>query len=78
MIDWFINCEMRSQDADFGIPVTAVMNLFWPHFLGGCELRRDTGRWVKEVGPWSQVELVQPVDEPEYQVVPHIKGVLVK
>ena len=54
------------------------MNLFWPHFLGGCELRRDTGRWVKEAGPWSQVELVQPVNEPEYQVVPHIQGVLVK
>jgi len=33
---------------------------------------------VKEAGPWSKVELVQPEHEPEYQVVPHVQGVLVK
>ncbi|TVY31507.1 Methyltransferase-like protein [Lachnellula occidentalis] len=75
---WVLYEHVRVKEGRWVGWYQSVMNLFWPYFLGGCELRRDTGRWVKEVGPWSQVELVQPANEPEYQVVPHIKGVLVK
>ncbi|OAA58941.1 methyltransferase [Niveomyces insectorum RCEF 264] len=55
-----------------------LVNLFWPSFLGGCQLRRETGRYLREAGPWTSVDLVQPVAEPWYHVVPHIVGVLTK
>jgi hypothetical protein len=55
-----------------------AVDFIWPHFLGGCEITRDTEHWLKEVGPWNKVELVQPEAEPEYQILPHIKGILVK
>ena len=54
------------------------MDLFWPHFIGGCSITRDTVRWLKEAGNWSKVDLVQPEDEPPYQIIPHIMGVLTK
>lgn len=57
---------------------TAAVDFIWPHFLGGCSITRDTERWLKKAGPWSKVDLVQPVDEPSYQVIPHVRGVLVK
>lgn len=58
--------------------IVAAVDLVWPHFLGGCEITRDSGKWIKEAGPWSKAVLVQPENEPKYQVVPHIQGVLVK
>jgi hypothetical protein len=58
--------------------VLAFVDLFWPHFIGGCSITRDTVRWLKEAGSWSKVDLVQPEDEPPYQIIPHIMGVLTK
>lgn len=57
---------------------TGVIGFVWPHFLGGCEITRDTEMTLKEVGPWNKADIAQPGDEPAYQVIPHIKGVLVK
>lgn len=31
-----------------------------------------------KAGPWSSVDLAQPPDEPAYQMLPHILGVLTK
>jgi hypothetical protein len=54
------------------------VDLIWPTFLGGCSITRDTGKWLKEVGPWTKVDLKQPPLEPDYQVVPHVMGILQK
>ena len=63
----------------FHIDMTsAFVNLFWPHFLGGCSITRDTVKSLKSAGSWSKIDLSQPENEPEYQVLPHVKGMLVK
>jgi hypothetical protein len=58
--------------------VTAFVDLFWPHCIGGCSITRDTARWLKEAGTWSKVDLKQPVEEPTYAIVPNRLGVLTK
>ncbi|KAK4188044.1 S-adenosyl-L-methionine-dependent methyltransferase [Podospora australis] len=55
-----------------------VLNFFWPHFVGGCEMCRDTPKWLREAGPWSEIDLCEPVGSPWYQTMPHIIGVLTK
>ena len=55
-----------------------MIDLVWPHFLGGCSITRDTERWLREAGDWSKIDLKQPEAEPSYQVIPHVMGVLVK
>ncbi|GFP56920.1 hypothetical protein ACSS6W_004549 [Trichoderma asperelloides] len=54
------------------------VNLVWPHFLGGCELCRDTEKSLRAAGIFKEVDFVQPVDQPPYQVLPHKIGVLTK
>jgi hypothetical protein len=39
---------------------------------------RDTLKWLKEAGPWSDADLHQLQDEPWYFTMPHIFGVLTK
>ncbi|KAF8848046.1 S-adenosyl-L-methionine-dependent methyltransferase [Acephala macrosclerotiorum] len=56
----------------------AAIDVFWPHFLGGCSLTRDTERWLEEAGTWTNIDLYQPEDEPSYHVVPHTMGVLTR
>ncbi|KAG7289777.1 hypothetical protein NEMBOFW57_006153 [Staphylotrichum longicolle] len=56
----------------------AFLNLIWPHFIGGCEMCRETGKWLKEAGPWSDVDVHQLEGEPWYFTMPHIIGVLTK
>ncbi|KAK4237768.1 S-adenosyl-L-methionine-dependent methyltransferase [Achaetomium macrosporum] len=56
----------------------AFLNLFWPQFIGGCEMRRDTAKWLREAGPWSEVDLCQLEGEPWYFTMPHIIGILTK
>jgi hypothetical protein len=58
--------------------IEAMVNIFWPHVLGGCSLTRDTERSLKKAGPWSKVDLSPPDDETPYAVVPHVQGILVK
>jgi hypothetical protein len=57
---------------------TALVDVVWPHFLGGCSITRDTEKWLRDAGPWSKVDLKQPELEPSYQVIPHVMGVLTK
>ncbi|TPX06892.1 uncharacterized protein E0L32_002388 [Thyridium curvatum] len=59
-------------------PLKGLINLFWPHFLGGCELDRDTGRSLREAGTWSKIDLEPCVDEDWSSPIPHIIGVLTK
>ncbi|AEO63609.1 uncharacterized protein THITE_2109111 [Thermothielavioides terrestris NRRL 8126] len=56
----------------------AFLNLLWPHFIGGCEMGRDTAKWLREAGPWSEVDLAPPEDDQWYHTLPHVIGVLTK
>ncbi|KAL2146202.1 hypothetical protein VTI28DRAFT_4781 [Corynascus sepedonium] len=56
----------------------AFLGIFWPQFIGGCEMCRDTGKWLKEAAPWSEVDLCQLDGEPWYFTMPHVIGVLTK
>ena len=56
----------------------ALVDVIWPHFLGGCSITRDTEKWLRAAGTWSKVDLKQPELEPSYQVIPHVMGVLTR
>ncbi|KAG8169057.1 hypothetical protein KVR01_001806 [Diaporthe batatas] len=56
----------------------ALVNIFWPTVIGGCELCRNTPRMLREAGPWTKIDLEQPGGEPWYHPLPHILGVLTK
>ena len=80
---WFVYehvkcCSDGVQGGWFMNAYQAFVNLFWPVCLGGCQLRRDTGRYLREAGPWTDVDLAQPPKEQWHQTVPHIYGILTK
>ncbi|KUI61741.1 Methyltransferase-like protein 7B [Cytospora mali] len=54
------------------------LNIIWPHFLGGCQLCRNTPKMLREAGPWTKIDLGQPESEPWYHPLPHILGTLTK
>lgn len=56
----------------------AFVNVFWPRCLGGCQLRRDTGKTLREAGPWSHVDFTTFEQEPWFNVCPHSLGVFTK
>lgn len=56
----------------------AFLNLLWPRLIGGCEMARDTAKFLREAGPWSDIDLCPLADEPWYFTMPHIIGVLTK
>ncbi|KAI1428635.1 S-adenosyl-L-methionine-dependent methyltransferase [Xylaria sp. FL1777] len=55
-----------------------VVNLVWPHLIGGCELCRPTEKTLRETGPWASIDVAQPPEEPWYSSVPHVLGVFTK
>ncbi|EGO60217.1 hypothetical protein NEUTE1DRAFT_143681 [Neurospora tetrasperma FGSC 2508] len=79
---WFVyehvKCCSSKPGGWFMNVYQAFVNLFWPICLGGCQLRRDTGRYLKEAGPWTDVDLAQPPKEQWHHTVPHIYGILTK
>ncbi|KAJ1326545.1 methyltransferase domain-containing protein [Microdochium nivale] len=56
----------------------SFVNIFWPQFLGGCQLCRPTGRYLREAGEWQSADIAVPFDAQWYNVVPHQIGVLTK
>ncbi|KAK4224735.1 S-adenosyl-L-methionine-dependent methyltransferase [Podospora fimiseda] len=56
----------------------SVLNLIWPHFIGGCEMCRDTPKWLKEAGPWGDIDLSRPEKSVWYETMPNVIGVLTK
>ncbi|KAL8409632.1 hypothetical protein RB594_007908 [Gaeumannomyces avenae] len=54
------------------------VNLFWPHFIGGCRLRNETAKYLRSAGPWSDFDLVQPPREPWFNTLQHVLGILTK
>ncbi|KAK1770822.1 S-adenosyl-L-methionine-dependent methyltransferase [Phialemonium atrogriseum] len=77
---WYVYEHVRcvpSQGWAMGV-YQAFVNLFWPPLIGGCQLRRDTRKSLREAGPWTHVDLEVAADEPWFSICPHILGVLTK
>ncbi|KAH8911697.1 hypothetical protein BR93DRAFT_921676 [Coniochaeta sp. PMI_546] len=55
-----------------------LVNLFWPHCLGGCQLGRDTEASLRRAGKWTSVDLVFTEGDEWCTVCPHIFGTLTK
>ncbi|KAF2016974.1 hypothetical protein BU24DRAFT_420017 [Aaosphaeria arxii CBS 175.79] len=51
------------------------MLLGWSFFMGGCELQRDTERFLREAGEWERVEIEQVGS---MDTIPYIVGELFK
>lgn len=60
---------------DLGI---GILQLVWPHLLGGCELTRNTAEYLRKAGEWESVDLGAPKGEKWYEPVPYTMGRLVK
>jgi SAM-dependent methyltransferase len=57
---------------------TAILNIFWPTVIGGCELQRDIGKWLREAGPWSDIDLAYREGDPWFHTLPRVLGILTK
>jgi len=55
-----------------------MLNLLWPHLFNGCSLRRDSGRVIKEAGPWSASTVGPLAGESPFSCIPHSIGSLTK
>lgn len=55
-----------------------MFQLLWPTVAGGCSINRDTAKYVKEAGPWSQVELAKGEGEFGWEMLGHVVGRLTK
>ncbi|PKS07703.1 hypothetical protein jhhlp_006311 [Lomentospora prolificans] len=76
---WYVFEHVRADGCGWWIRFyQAVLNLFWPTCIGGCQLTRPTGEWLRQAGKWSDVDLERCVDEPWHKCIPHILGVLTK
>ncbi|KAK8083375.1 S-adenosyl-L-methionine-dependent methyltransferase [Apiospora saccharicola] len=75
---WYVYEHVR-RDEGWGMRTyQAFVNLFWPHFLGGCQLCRPTEQWLREAGPWEKIDVGHPEDEQWHHTLPHILGVFTK
>ncbi|KAI1875196.1 hypothetical protein JX265_004254 [Neoarthrinium moseri] len=75
---WYVYEHVRT-DVNWGMRAyQAFINLFWPQFLGGCQLCRPTEQYLREAGPWAKIDVGQPADEPWHHSVPHVLGVFTK
>ncbi|KAG0645165.1 hypothetical protein D0Z07_9286 [Hyphodiscus hymeniophilus] len=75
---WIVYEHVVTHHGRFIAAYQALVDIPWPHFLGGCSITRDTEKWLRASGRWSKVDLQQPELEPSYQVIPHVMGILTK
>ncbi|KAI2605853.1 S-adenosyl-L-methionine-dependent methyltransferase [Hypoxylon fragiforme] len=75
---WYVYEHVRCGHSWYMRAYQRFVNLFWPFFLGGCQLTRPTEATIRAAGPWAEIDVGQPVAEPWFQVVPHVMGVFTK
>ncbi|XXH03988.1 hypothetical protein Hte_010397 [Hypoxylon texense] len=75
---WYVYEHVRCEYSWYMRLYQRLLNVFWPHFIGGCLLCRQTEKMLREAGSWEKIDVGQPPIEPWYQVVPHILGVFTK
>ncbi|GAC73087.1 predicted methyltransferase [Moesziomyces antarcticus T-34] len=55
-----------------------IWNPIWSFNFGGCDINRDSGDWLRDIGGWKQIDLKRPVHETTAEFLPHDIGRLVK
>ncbi|KAH8591226.1 S-adenosyl-L-methionine-dependent methyltransferase [Bisporella sp. PMI_857] len=75
---WIVYEHVMTHEGGWVAKYQALVDIIWPTFLGGCSITRDSEKWLRAAGSWSEVELKQPSAEPYYKVIPHVMGVLKK
>ncbi|KAI1085190.1 S-adenosyl-L-methionine-dependent methyltransferase [Whalleya microplaca] len=75
---WYVYEHVRCEYSWYMRAYQRFVNLFWPHFIGGCLLCRQTGKTLAEAGPWADIDVGQPQAEPWHKCLPHIMGVYTK
>ncbi|KAI1381039.1 S-adenosyl-L-methionine-dependent methyltransferase [Hypoxylon crocopeplum] len=75
---WYVYEHVRCEYSWYMRAYQHFINIFWPRFIGGCLLCRQTEKTLREAGPWEKVDVGQPPIEPWYQTVPHRLGVFTK
>lgn len=58
--------------------IQTIWTPVWKFNFGGCELNRDSGDWLRDIGGWKEVDIKRPVHETTADLVPHAVGRLVK
>ncbi|KAI5860109.1 S-adenosyl-L-methionine-dependent methyltransferase [Durotheca rogersii] len=81
---WYVYEHVRCEYSWYMRAYQRFVNIFWPHFLGGCQLCRPTATYLRAAGgvtgvdAWSRFDLAQPPEEEWWHTVPHVLGVLTK
>lgn len=69
---------LADQKFPFARSIQGMFEVVWPTLMGGCNVNRDTGRYVREAGPWTTVELGRGQNEVGWEMLGHAVGRLVK
>ncbi|KAI1140254.1 S-adenosyl-L-methionine-dependent methyltransferase [Hypoxylon sp. FL0543] len=75
---WFVYEHVRVEYSWYMRAYQRLLNVFWPHFVGGCLLCRQTEKTLREAGPWENIDVGQPPPVLWYQTLPHVMGVFTK
>ncbi|KAI1389631.1 S-adenosyl-L-methionine-dependent methyltransferase [Hypoxylon trugodes] len=75
---WYAYEHVRVEYSWYMKAYQRYLNLFWPHFIGGCTLCRQTEKTIREAGSWEDINIGQPPDEFWYKTVPHRLGIFTK
>ncbi|KAI1434340.1 S-adenosyl-L-methionine-dependent methyltransferase [Xylaria sp. CBS 124048] len=75
---WYVYEHVRCEYSWYMRWYQSILNMVWPHLLGGCQLCRQTEKTLREAGHWSSIDVGQPPAEPWYHSLPHILGVFTK
>ncbi|KAI1501927.1 S-adenosyl-L-methionine-dependent methyltransferase [Biscogniauxia marginata] len=75
---WYVFEHVRCEYSWYMRLYQRFVNIFWPHFIGGCLLCRPTEKTLREVGPWTKIDVGLPPDTQWFHLVPHILGVFTK
>ncbi len=50
--------------------IQTIWTPIWKFNFGGCELNRDSGDWLRDIGGWKQVDIKRPVNEVCFAIFP--------
>ncbi|KAH7025950.1 methyltransferase domain-containing protein [Microdochium trichocladiopsis] len=75
---WYFYEHVQCSVSRYMKAYQRFINLFWPQFLGGCQLCRPTGEYFRQAGEWQNADIAAPWDAQWHNVVPHVIGVLTK
>jgi ubiquinone/menaquinone biosynthesis C-methylase UbiE len=76
---WIVHEHVRTEYSGHFVEGWQVaLNYVWPHFFGGCEIRRRTDEWLIKAAEWRHVELRSAEGVGPYDAVPFVARVLMK